>query len=417
MTNPILTPVHSLDHPSANAWSRFGWVWSAIFLVALLVCSLLTLLDDAQTAVSRLVLVALAITSVGWHLLFVIWWPRRTQIPLRGTPRQAAIFLLVTVLLYLPLAWLDPIFTFGIGTIYGLVYFFLPIRWALPASLLLTLSWSLLRQTSAGSIDLLSQSLWVGLAITLISGLIALWLERIIIESATRAELIAALEQAQAELAASERRAGVLAERQRLAHELHDTLAQGFIGIIMRLETAVSHLTPGEQQAIGELEKAVSEARHNLTQVRRVVQNLRPASLEKASLPEALEATVAKWQAASGVTAKTVVTGTMQPLSNEQQHVLLRAVQEALANVRKHAQATIVQVTLSYIGDTVLLDVQDDGIGMQKRAVGPDDQWQGGYGLTAMRERVTHEGGTLEIESEPEDGVTVTVSLPLGSEQ
>ena len=148
-----------------------------------------------------------------------------------------------------------------------------------------------------------------------------------------------------------------------------------------------------------------------------MVQNLRPASLEKASLPEALEATVAKWQAASGVTAKAVVTGTMQPLSNEQQHVLLRAVQEALANVRKHAQATIVQVTLSYIGDTVLLDVQDDGIGMQKRAVGPDDQWQGGYGLTAMRERVTHEGGTLEIESEPEDGVTVTVSLPLGSEQ
>ena len=105
-------------------------------------------------------------------------------------------------------------------------------------------------------------------------------------------------------------------------------------------------------------------------------------------------------------------TGTPLPLHPGVDVTLLRATQEALANIHKHAQAQNVSVTLSYMGDSVLLDVQDDGVGLNGATPSP---FGGGFGLQAMRERAAQFGGELLLESEPGGGTTVVVQIPIGS--
>jgi signal transduction histidine kinase len=209
--------------------------------------------------------------------------------------------------------------------------------------------------------------------------------------------------------------AAVLDERQRLAREIHDTLAQGFTSIVMHLEAAEGAL-PGELPAVQQhLDQARRTARDSLVQARRLVWALRPAILERTSLPTAVERVVARWMAESGTAARTTVTGTVCPLPPAAEIALLRAVQEALTNVRKHARASQVAVTLSYMGDLVVLDVQDDGIGFDPAkfqaplAAGAT----GGFGLAAMRERVEQLGGTLLVESAPDEGTTLVVEIPV----
>jgi signal transduction histidine kinase len=136
---------------------------------------------------------------------------------------------------------------------------------------------------------------------------------------------------------------------------------------------------------------------------------LRPEVLEGASLPQALERVAQRWAEKSGVRTEFTLTGEPQPLHPALEVSLLRVTQEALANVRKHAQARRVNLTLSYLDDLVLLDIQDDGVGLQTGAPSPD----GGFGLRSIRERVEALGGHCTIESERGVGTTVAVSLPV----
>ncbi|MCS6843951.1 MAG: sensor histidine kinase [Caldilineales bacterium] len=129
--------------------------------------------------------------------------------------------------------------------------------------------------------------------------------------------------------------------------------------------------------------------------------------LEGASLPEALRRVAARWAQETGIPAVVAVTGEPVPLHPEAEVTLLRAVQEALANVCKHAQARRVSVTLSYMEDQVTLDVQDDGVGFDPSAATE------GFGLAAMRQRVEQLGGSVAVESAPGHGTTVAVMLPL----
>jgi signal transduction histidine kinase len=137
--------------------------------------------------------------------------------------------------------------------------------------------------------------------------------------------------------------------------------------------------------------------------------------LEKASLPEALERLAKRWCKESGVAAGVTVTGTPHPLSPKIEATLFRVAQEALANVRKHARASRVALTLSYMGDTVALDARDDGVGFDplQTATEARDQTTGGFGLKGMRERVEQVGGTLSVESAPGEGSTLVVELPM----
>ncbi len=209
------------------------------------------------------------------------------------------------------------------------------------------------------------------------------------------------------------RQAGMLKERQRVAHEIHDTLAQGFTSIVMNLEAAEGAMLPGSRRAREHVEQARQTARESLTEARRLVWALRPESLEDASISEALGRLTERWSSESGVAVGFSVTGTQRPLPAGIEATLFRVAQEALANVRKHARASRVALTLSFMGPTVALDVRDDGIGFDAgRAVGERGPYSGGFGLKGIRERVESLGGTFSVEGVPGEGTTLGIELP-----
>jgi signal transduction histidine kinase len=230
-------------------------------------------------------------------------------------------------------------------------------------------------------------------------------------------EVIAENTGLQAQLLTQAREAGAGDERQRMAREIHDTLAQGLTGIITQLEAAKQTGHDAERER--RIDNATRLARDSLAEARRSVQALRPQALEDSKLPEALASEVARWSATSGVSGEVETTGDARPLHPEVEVTLLRVAQEALANVAKHARASRAGVTLSYMEDVVTLDVRDDGTGFtapQPAAPRPATNGQpatdGGFGLIAMRQRVTRLAGQLEIESEPGAGTAVSASLP-----
>ena len=186
-------------------------------------------------------------------------------------------------------------------------------------------------------------------------------------ESQKRQRLIEELEAARQSLAQAEHQAGVLEERQRLAREIHDTLAQDFTSIVLHLEAADAALPARPSPLRTHVSRARETARAGLREARRLVLALRPEPLEDASLPEALRRVAARWAEETGVPADVTVTGEPVALHPEAEVTLLRAAQEALTNVRKHARARQVDLTLSYMGDQVTLDVQDDGVGFDPR--------------------------------------------------
>jgi signal transduction histidine kinase len=162
------------------------------------------------------------------------------------------------------------------------------------------------------------------------------------------------------------------------------------------------------------LDQARRTARENLAEVRRLVWALQPAALERATLGEVLTHLAARWEEENGVQALATTTGTVHALRPEIEVTLLRAAQEALANAHKHASASQVVLTLSYMDGMVVLDVQDNGAGFDttRLSLSPADQHAGGFGLKALRERVEQLGGMLSIESSCSEGTTIAVALP-----
>jgi signal transduction histidine kinase len=209
-----------------------------------------------------------------------------------------------------------------------------------------------------------------------------------------------------------------------MAREIHDTLAQGLTGIITQLEAAQQTGHDAERER--RIGNAKQLARDSLAEARRSVQALRPQALENSKLPDALAAEVARWSATSGVAAEIETTGDARALHPEVEVTMLRVAQEALANVAKHARASRAGVTLSYMEDVVSLDVRDDGAGFVPSTSSngtppnggppngspPNGSTVGGFGLIAMRQRVSRLAGQLEIESEPGVGTAVSASLP-----
>lgn len=214
-----------------------------------------------------------------------------------------------------------------------------------------------------------------------------------------------------AQLVAQAREAGVLDERQRLAGEIHDTIAQGLTGIVRQLEV-VERFDDDADKRRHHLGLARELARESLAEARRSVRALRPKPLDAAQLPEALAELAASWSRTAGIPARVEVSGQAVALPPDIEVVLFRAAQEALANAGKYSGAGRVGVTLSYAGDVVVLDVVDDGAGFDPGAVGESADGTG-YGLTAMRSRLRQIGGTLTVESEPGDGTAISAAVPL----
>jgi signal transduction histidine kinase len=237
---------------------------------------------------------------------------------------------------------------------------------------------------------------------------IAVWIRETISQSLERRFLIEKLRATRLELAAAERTAGAAEERARLAREIHDTLAQGFTSVIVHLEAAAAGLDPADERAGRHIRAAEDVARSSLADARSIVWALRPDSIRTAGLPAALRRVAETMAGTPGAPAVDVeISGESRPLPMDVEVTLLRAAQEALANVRRHAAASRVVATLTYFDDEVSLDVADDGRGFDPAIASTS----GGMGLLGMRERASALGGRLDIESSAE-GTTIAITLP-----
>jgi signal transduction histidine kinase len=227
----------------------------------------------------------------------------------------------------------------------------------------------------------------------------------------TNAKLETALEEnsgLHAQLLSQAREAGIVDERQRMAGEIHDTLAQGLAGIVTQLQAADRAVD--EQGRARHLAHVHTLAKESLTEARRSVLALRPEPLTVSRLPEAVAELGRKWSETSGVPIRVETTGDARPLLPDLEVTLYRVAQESLANAGKHAGASMVGLTLSYSDDVVMLDVRDNGVGFAPEEVRPQEDR--GFGLEAMRQRLTRAGGTLAIESAPGDGTAVNAQVP-----
>jgi signal transduction histidine kinase len=244
----------------------------------------------------------------------------------------------------------------------------------------------------------------------LFSLLLGTWIARVIEQSQERAELIDQLEAARSELADADHARGVMAERERLAREIHDTLAQGFTSIVMLAQAAAAALPARPGQVGGQLATIEDVARENLAEARALVSAYTPVALDGSTLADAVRRLVERFGRETGLQVALEIGAGVAQLSRSQEVVALRAVQEALTNVRRHARAQRVSVRLvaEAPGGGIRVEVGDDGVGF-----GPaPDAAEGGFGLAGIRGRVSEVGGQLEVASSPGTGTRVTVLLP-----
>jgi signal transduction histidine kinase len=203
----------------------------------------------------------------------------------------------------------------------------------------------------------------------------------------------------------------VLEERARLAREIHDTLAQGFVGISSQLDAVAMAMPEGSSQARKILDLARKMARHSLTEARRSVMDLRASVLEGRDLAAALNSGAQMWVAGSGVQVEVDVSGVGKPLpANMEQH-LLRIAQEAVTNVLKHAGASKIWVKLHLEARKLYLRIADNGHGFEQQDAFAS--LGGHFGLIGMRERAERLGGELRLASHPGEGTEVEVMVPL----
>lgn len=202
-------------------------------------------------------------------------------------------------------------------------------------------------------------------------------------------------------------------ERRRLAREIHDTVAQGLVGVITQLD-AIS--VSGERMPCADdrrhLEQAAAIARESLREARRAVAELAPAALDGSDLTTAVRRTTERWGLRAGIATRLALPDAAGTADPEIAAAIVRVLQEALANVARHAHATLASVTLTWFPDALMLDVADDGAGFDPAAVTAGPDIRGGYGLTTVRDRMTAVGGTVDIES-TSGGTVVTARAPL----
>jgi two-component system NarL family sensor kinase len=202
----------------------------------------------------------------------------------------------------------------------------------------------------------------------------------------------------------------VTEERNRLAREIHDTLAQGLTAIILQLE--IADMSEPSDAARKPIAKALDLARANLLEARRSVLDLRAEALEGRSLPEALDALIASFRRETGTDAEFVGPPTVERYPARVESGLYRIAQEALTNVRKHAAASHVRVELLTHEDHLHLAIVDNGRGFNPKKTRSAETTDG-FGLRGMNERAALLGGTLSMESRRGRGTRLEVQVPM----
>ncbi|GII01599.1 sensor histidine kinase [Planobispora takensis] len=406
-----------------DVWDR---AWRILPLVLLGVAALIAVTDPSVPPRDRAVTAALSAAVAVWHWWMVLahpHWPERTLAPM-------ALYFAGFIVLTWALFSRHPVYGLLVLACFPTAFATLPGRYAYlgVAATAIVIVGGPLALLDAGDPWPIVLAL-SGAALAAFIGWSIRALETEVkrrnaanraLESANRALESANLRLAQlgeenaelqGKLLAAARQTGVAGERGRLAREIHDTVAQGLAGIVTQLEAAEEAANDAETVR-RRLAVARDLARESLTEVRRSLDDLRPGPLAETRLPEALSALVSGWGAANELPATLTVTGTARLLHPEVEVALYRAVQEALANVTRHAGAGKIGVTLSYMEDVVVADVRDDGVGFTPSEAGGSESGGGGFGLTAMRQRVVRLAGNVEVESAPGQGTAISVTVP-----
>jgi signal transduction histidine kinase len=396
-------------------WERRGEAVNASIAYILLAISAgVTLLVPDVTREGRLILGGLSLLAAAWvYIMFT-----RSPLPRQAQPVRMAIYMLGLLGFASVLMWLSPLYL--IFAITGFFHAMVLRPW--PLVILGVFGTSASIHLLATGFPWPEPGLWILFPVVIViqtfaigfGGLIG---ERLAESSEQRRQAVVRLETALDEnaelhrqLVERAREAGVLDERQRMAREIHDTIAHGLTGVVTQLEAAhVASDRPAEHSR--HLENAARLARESLAEARRSVEAARPEVLETATLPDALASIASRWSLLQGIPVEVVTTGDAVLLHPEIESALLRTAQEALANIEKHAGASRVGVTLSFMGDVVALDVRDDGVGFEVSEGRPRVTGRG-FGLTAMRQRISRVAGTLAIESEPGGGTAVSARVP-----
>lgn len=384
-----------------EAWEQWDWIWhfSAYSLVIL---NIIFVYNSEPRITNFSFFLVLCVLLGLWYIPFL----NISTLRIGDNPKHGALYLVPGWAIWAGLISLTADSLLLIGLFFPLVFSRFPIRWAIGITIFQTLGLYFLY------IMLYSTEHWflilmMVLGLLTISTIIGAFISSIIKQSADRQRLIEELTRSRANLMRVEREAGRLYERQRLARDIHDTLAQHFTSIIMHL-AAAKHSNVGTIQT--QVQQAEESAREGLDEIRRIVSDMQPELFEKASLIEAVEELAARWSAENGVQVKMKVTGTPRSLTPSAETALLRISQEAMHNINKHAQAKNVKITFSYMEDLFVMDIADDGQGFEPSKI------KNGFGMKTMRDRAEELGGTLTIESEQGIGTAIAVSIPISGE-
>jgi signal transduction histidine kinase len=394
-------------------WERYGDAmvgWCGYFL--LVPATILALLAGPKDIAWQITTLAIAALTAAWiYLVFT-----RLPLPRQKHRLRVAVFFVGILALGSVLTVRQPLFF--IFLISGFLY--ASILRPLPLAVVGVFATSFLINTLLAGFPKTPEA-WTFYVViitlqTVIIGAGSILGEKVTEQNEERRQALARLEAAleenaglHAQLLTQAREAGVLEERQRMAREIHDTIAQGLTGIITQLEAA-DQLRDSAEDRNRHLANARKLARESLTEARRSVEASMPAALEAGTLPEALESVAHEWSEINAIPVDVTVTGDVTPLHPEIEVALLRTAQEALANVARHAGASRAGLTLSFMGDVVTLDVRDDGVGFTPPEPGTGDG--SGFGMTGMRQRVARVAGSLAIESEPGGGTAVSARVP-----
>ena len=379
-----------------EVWEQWDWVWHVTAYLSLGINVALFLSESP--AVDPMIFLGLSALLALWYIPFIsspltLW---------QDNPKRKVLYLILGWILWVGLIILNVESLLLAAMFYPLIFSRFIIRWAIALATFQTLGLYLVYVILYGAEDWLLL-LMVTLGFLIASTLIGAFVASLIKQSVARQHLLDELTQTRARLLKSEREAGVLSERQRLAREIHDTVAQQFTSVIMHLAAARLSAPDVIQTHVKQAEQT---AREGLAEARRMIWDKPPGQLENASLVESIEGVAARWSVENAINVEMAVTGTPHALDASMDVALLRISQEALHNIKKHARAQNVNITLSYMPGILVLDIADDGQGFDTSVS------RRGFGLQSMRERAEELGGELTVESEPGKGTNIAVSIP-----
>lgn len=411
--------IRSMSESAVRATDDPGIVWfnrfQSIFAVIAVLSLMFALTDTSESISQRMITVPILGLIVWLYMGFIFGRDVRNA-------RDASIYFAAAVPLLFVLILLHPAYNLLLFAAYWQLFSLLSTRKALVGAAVVTIMMLSLDSGEGLRLPLLSSTDWIVFGFSMImGGMMAAFIHSLFVQSERRRQLIEELNATRAQLLVQERTAGMLQERHRIAGDFHDTVAQDLASVVMQLEAADAKLPPGMESVQAHVRLARDTARSGLIEARRIVHALVPDVLTAHSITDALRVTSAKWSESTRTPCSFEIVGDPPAVDRSSDVVLLRSLQEALTNVRKHAKASSVVVTLTNLVDEVVLDVHDNGHGFTTDPL-PEpsrsparEAGASGIGLVAMKERVQSIGGKVSLESDPESGTTVSVALPVAS--